>query len=264
MGDLHGDLASTRKVLELAGIIDDQGHWSAGNTLFVQTGDVLDRGDDEQAILDLLLRLETEAEAAGGQVIAMHGNHELMNVAGDLRYVTPGGFADFTDVPGLALDAPVLEQVPEPARARVAAFLPGGIYARKIAHHKTIALIGDTLFVHGGVLPEHITYGIDKLNGEVTAWLRGEGTPPELLMDGEKSPVWSRHFSRDPADCALLQKTLDAAGAKRMVVGHTPQLQGITSACDEKVWRIDVGIADHYGGPDQALEITDEGVRVLR
>src|SRR5687768_17426401 len=64
IGDLHGDLAATRSALRAAGAIDDADRWSGGELVIVQTGDVLDRGDDEQAILDLIFRLETEAAAA--------------------------------------------------------------------------------------------------------------------------------------------------------------------------------------------------------
>src|SRR5690349_6764906 len=105
VGDLHGDLTATRAALRVAGVIDPHDSWIGGTTTLVQTGDVLDRGDDEQAIIDLLERLETEAAAAGGAVIWLLGNHELMNAAGDFRYVTHGGFTDFADVPGLDLDA---------------------------------------------------------------------------------------------------------------------------------------------------------------
>src|SRR5690242_4946969 len=87
VGDLHGDLTATRAALRVAGVFDPHDSWIGGTTTLVQTGDVLDRGDDEQAIIDLLERLETEAAAAGGAVIWLLGNHELMNAAGDFRYV---------------------------------------------------------------------------------------------------------------------------------------------------------------------------------
>ena len=66
IGDLHGDIDAARRALKLAGAIDDNDHWIGGTLVVVQTGDVLDRGDDEQAILDLLTRLEGEATRAGG------------------------------------------------------------------------------------------------------------------------------------------------------------------------------------------------------
>jgi hypothetical protein len=62
----------------------------------------------------------------------------------------------------------------------------------------------------------------------------------------------------------MLERVLRAVDAKRMVVGHTPQQMGITSGCNGRVWRIDVGLARYYGGPVQALEIQGDQVRVLK
>lgn len=126
IGDLHGDMASTRAALRLAGAIDEKEHWSGGPLVVVQVGDELDRGDDERAIVDLFDRLIEEATRAGGSVHALNGNHEIMNVAGDFRYVTQGGYKDFGGVSGLSgLDGRLQGVAPE-ARARAAAFLPGG------------------------------------------------------------------------------------------------------------------------------------------
>ncbi len=261
---MHGDLAATQTVLRLAGLIDAAGHWSGGDTVLVQTGDQLDRGDDEQAILDLFVRLETEAEAAGGVVHVLNGNHELMNAAGDFRYVTPGGFEDFDDVPGLALDDAALGRVPPAAKSRAAAFLPGGAYAKVLATRNTAVVVGDSVFVHGGVLPAYAPR-LDALNQAGRRWLWGETDPPPELLAPD-GLVWTRAYSEpQPTEqaCKDLGEALRLLDAKRMVVGHTVQKGGITSACDDRVWRIDVGMAAHYGGRPAALEIRGSAVRVL-
>src|SRR5262249_39059382 len=95
IGDLHGDLEATRRVLRIAGALDDKDRWVGGALVVVQTGDELDRGDGERAIVDLFDRLADEAKAAGGAVVALNGNHEVMNVELDFRYVTEGGYKDF-------------------------------------------------------------------------------------------------------------------------------------------------------------------------
>ena len=66
IGDLHGDLEATRAALRLAGAIDERDRWVGGTWVIVQTGDQLDRGDDELEILDLLDALAAQAQAAGG------------------------------------------------------------------------------------------------------------------------------------------------------------------------------------------------------
>lgn len=265
IGDVHGDLAATRAALRLGGLIDAQDDWTGGDATLVQTGDVLDRGDDEQAILDLLMKLQEQAALSGGRVHLLSGNHELMNAAGDFRYVTPGGFRDFDDVAGLDTNRPELARVPSSQRARAAAFLPGGFYARKLAPHPVAIVVGDSVFAHGGVLPKHVRYGLDRMNAEVSAWMLGQGKVGMMVVKTPDSPVWSRHYSDQPdaSDCAKLKSALGLLKAKRMVVGHTVQPQ-ITTACDEQVWRVDVGMAKHYGGHPEVLEITASGVRAIR
>ena len=81
------------KVLQSASLIDTKGDWAGGKTHLVQTGDVLDRGPDSKAVMDLLIKLEKQSAAAGGAVHCLIGNHEAMNVYGDLRYVSPGEYA---------------------------------------------------------------------------------------------------------------------------------------------------------------------------
>ncbi len=266
IGDLHGDFDATRAVLRLAGLIGADDRWSGGEAVLVQTGDQLDRGDGERRIIDLLERLRDEAVAAGGRVVVLNGNHELMNVRGDLRYVTQGGFAEFKGFADASTPVdPRLAKVPPGLRGRLVAFLPGGPYARILARRPVIARVGDTLFVHGGVLPTHVEIGLERINREVAAWVAGQTPSPPPYMRGEDSPVWSRHYSTDPdaADCALLARVLEATGTRRMVVGHTVQKGGANAACGGRVWRIDVGLSAHYGGQPAALEIRGEAVSIL-
>jgi len=264
IGDLHGDVVAMRSVLMMAGVLDEDDRWSGDDAVVVQVGDQLDRGDSEREILHLLESLQDEAAAAGGAVYVLHGNHETMNVQLDLRYVTSGGFEDFADVPYDPAD-PLYSQYPLAEAGRVAAFRPGGPYATLLSAHNTIIVVGDTLLVHGGVLPEHATYGIDKINEEIRAWMRGE-SPEPLSVASDSSPVWSRHYSDSPdfEDCLLLFEVLDTLGLSRMVVAHTVQSQGISSACNQTVWRVDVGLAAYYGGLPAALEIVGDTVTVLQ
>jgi hypothetical protein len=260
---MHGDLGGARAALRTAGAIDASDRWIGGDLVVVQTGDVLDRGGDEQQIMDLLFRLETEAAAAGGALIMLLGNHELMNGALDFHYVTPDGFTDFDDVPGLDL-AP-WARVPERARHRVAALAPGGVYAKKLARHDVVTIVGDTVFSHAGPHGEWADH-IDEVNRSSRCWLDGQAgdykTRPAALTS-EDSPVWTRAYGVPEADCAGAKAAMTALGVKRIVVGHTVQSTGINSVCDGTVWRIDVGLAKLYNGPIQVLELTAAGPKVL-
>jgi len=266
IGDVHGDLAATRTALRIAGAIDEKDRWIGKDLMVVQTGDEIDRGDADREIVDLFERLADEAKAAGGAVIALNGNHEVMNVQLDLRYVTEGAFKDFEGVPGVTTTDPRLTRVPENEKARAAAFLPGGPYAKKLAKRGIVALVGDTVFVHGGVSPKHVRYGLDRMNREVSAWMDGSARDLPGLITAEDGPVWLRRYSAAPGpdDCRVLAETLTMLSAKRMVVGHTVQRGGITSACGEQVWRIDVGMSKHYGGKPEVLEIKGAEVRPIR
>jgi hypothetical protein len=269
IGDLHGDLDAARRALRLAGAVDDKDAWIGGKLVVVQTGDEVDRGDGDRAILDLFANLAKSAKATGGDVIAMLGNHEIMNVQGDFRYVTRGGYAAFSDVePRDTTVAARVARLDERARHRGAAFTPGGVYATMLADRPVIAAVGDTVFVHGGVLPKHVAAGIDAINDDVRAWLLGRAHDPPAALQGDDGPLWTRLYSgtEHPSEqaCATLGKALDGLGVKRMVVGHTVQEHGITSACDGRAWRIDVGMTHVFGGPVQVLELRGDAVKVLR
>jgi hypothetical protein len=264
IGDLHGDAAAARAALRLGGAIDGSGRWIGRDLRVVQTGDVLDRGDDERAILDLLEQLTAAAESAGGQLVVLNGNHEVMNVQGDFRYVTPAGVAAFAGVRPRSLHA---RAAPPAFEDRAAAFLPGGAYALQLARRDVIAVVGDTVFVHGGLLPEHVRYGVERINQETREWMRaGDRRAPESVAS-DSAPIWVREYSLDPvapSACEKLAEVLRALNVQRMVVGHTVQDAGISSACDGRVWRIDVGLSRYYGGrPIQVLEIQQGKLRVL-
>jgi hypothetical protein len=266
IGDLHGDLAATRAALRVAGAIDEKDHWTGGPLVVVQTGDQLDRGDGERPIIDLFDRLADEAKTAGGAVISLNGNHEVMNVQLDFRYVTDGGFHGFNAVPGTNLADPRLGKVPEGARERAASFLPGAPYAKRLALRDTVAIVGDTLFVHGGILPKHVKYGLSRINREIKDWMNGDRPSPPEIVVAEDGPIWNRRYSAAPdvEDCKVLGEALSAAAVKRMVIGHTVQRGGISSGCDDRVWRIDVGLAHYYGGDSEVLEIVGDTVKKLK
>ncbi len=265
IGDIHGDLAAARRALKLAGAIDDQDRWIGKKLVVVQTGDEIDRGDDDRAVLELFRRLADDAAKTGGAVHALIGNHEAMNVAGDFRYVTAAGFRQFADEKPSAGEHVDFDSLAPEQRGRAATFSAGGVTARLLAERDTVVVVGDTVFVHGGVTAEHVRYGLGRFNREVKRWMHGDDPPPALVTDPE-GPVWTRRYSDDHAtvDCDGLRAALALLHAKRMVVGHTPQPKGIDSACDERVYRVDTGLSRYYGGPTEVLDIAGDRVTIRR
>lgn len=271
IGDIHGDLRAARAALRLAGAINGDDDWIGKDLTVVQTGDQVDRGDQDREVLDVLEKLEGAAKAAGGALHVLNGNHELMQPHFDFRYVTRRSFESFRAFSdeaqhGHGLPA-AAERLPPEERGRAAAFAPGGAYAQKLAKHLTIAVVGDSLFAHGGVLPAHVDYGISRINREASDFLSGKRADLSKALASEDSPVWTRAFGSPQVEgdtCALLGRVLQQVGAKRLIVGHTVQKDGISSACQDRLFRIDVGLSAYYGNnPVQVLEITARGARVL-
>src|SRR5438445_7391246 len=97
IGDIHGDFDAVVGILQRGQLVDTSRKWSGRNTTLVQTGDFLDRGPKTRAVMDLLMALQKDAPRQGGRVIVLMGNHEAMNIYGDLRYVTANDYAAYTD-----------------------------------------------------------------------------------------------------------------------------------------------------------------------
>lgn len=133
----------------------------------------------------------------------------------------------------------------------------------RIAEWPVVLKLGNTVFVHGGVVPRWAEYGIDRINAEVSAWLRDETIEPDSSrrVDDSDRVMWARHFSFEPdfEDCQLLQLSLTILQARRMIVAHTRHPQ-ITSYCNGRVWVTDTGMSRAYGGDIQILELVDDEV----
>jgi len=264
IGDLHGDLTATRRAFRTSKVIDEADQWIGGNSVVVQTGDVLDRGNEERPLLEWLERLTDVAKAGGGALYRLNGNHEVMNVAGDLRYVTDDGFAAFAEYAQTA-NARQLHELPAAQRGRLVAFLPGGPWARRLAAYPAVLIVNDSVFTHGGLTPKHVSFGLEQLNTELSAWMRGTGKLSPVLA-GDEAPYWNRTYGDavSDADCQTLEAILTQLSVKRLVIGHTPQKGGVSFACNEHVIRIDVGLSSFYGtNPSSVLEINGDQVSVL-
>ncbi|KAL9171135.1 hypothetical protein ABFS82_04G190200 [Erythranthe guttata] len=289
IGDLHGDLPKAKQALRLAGLVGPDDRWSGGSATVVQVGDIFDRGGDEIKLLYFFEKLKREAAGAGGLVITMNGNHEIMNVEGDFRFAAREGFEEFENWANFqrvgnsmkklcdGIDqnsvSDFLEGVPDQlprikpellngARARIAALRPNGlISSRFLSKNQTVVVVGDSVFAHGGLLQNHVNYGLDLINKEVRDWILGlKKNVSNSLVRGRDSIVWLRSFSNELAqdcDCSMLEHVLETIpGVKRMIMGHTIQRNGINTVCGNRAVRIDVGMSRLCGGRfPEVLEI---------
>lgn len=303
VGDVHGDCDNFVKILKRAGIVDEHLDWIAGKIHFVQTGDIVDRGDYAKDVMDLMRKLEKQAEQAGGKVHFLLGNHEEMNITGIVfrqpGYVSPKQFASFlpqdyrtkkekefrqefensfhqetNSDPGL-LDAYFekkwsrLMQDPDIRRLYVNTF--NDDYGRWILEHNAVIKINDIIFCHGGVSERLSTWPLQKINDTYREELniyrlsfkrsRQPGIKVEILYEPD-SPTWNRDIALKDEEAYrhVIDKILDNLGAKYMVIAHTPPIgspiipenqrdeEELRSRFNQRIWIIDTGISDFYGG----------------
>jgi hypothetical protein len=188
VADIHGAYDAFVRILLQSEVIDNELRWAGGTTHLVIVGDVLDRGPDSRQAMDLIMRLQTEASTAGGRVHLAVGNHELMVLTGDMRYVSAGEFAAFADEEPMPVreaafdhfrsqsaesmdDAAARtnfdERFPLGFFAQRAAFAADGIYGAWLLEQPLLVVIDETAFVHGGL-------------SDVVAELGGEGLNTQL------------------------------------------------------------------------------------
>jgi len=278
VGDVHGDFDRFVEVLSDAGLVDAKLRWAGGRTHLVQTGDRVDRGADSRKVMDLLMRLEKEARKAGGRVHSLIGNHEAMNVLGELRDTSAGELAAFRSPASERLREALWERIRELRRERGEpdlgeedrarfeaeiplgwvehrrAFSPKGRYGAWIVRQNSVIRIGDTLFLHGGLSPKYADFSLGDLNEAIRGELRQPDLATAVVTTDEDGPLWYRGLATgDPALAAHLESVLRRHSARRMVIGHTVAPGLVMPRYAGRVVAIDVGLAAAYGGPPAAL-----------
>jgi len=295
VGDVHGDHQQFVKVLETTGLIDSKQRWAGGATHLVQLGDLPDRGPDTRKTMDLLMKLEASATEDGGSVTVLVGNHDMMNVMDDLRYVHPGEYKAFKSRNSKTLRSNYYKQVvayltetlPKDERPSFdrkwrkeweakhplgyvehrMAWAPTGTYGEWVMERPAVAIVGDSLFVHGGISPEYADMSVDEMNAAVhEAMAAGYANADDSILYDADGPLWFRGWSQGEETAendAALASVLDAFGVERMVVAHTPVLPVVFPRYDNKVFMVDVGLADHYGHGFSALKIEGEQLSAM-
>jgi hypothetical protein len=224
VGDLHGDFSAWRDILHSAGLVDHNGHWSGGDTVLIQTGDAVDRGPSSLEIVQDLMRLQKEAARAHGQVIAMVGNHEAMNLTGDLRYVSAADYAAYADGRSAlrrenvynsnktAIEMAYRQKDPQMSGEAIKklwfeAFPPGriehqiawsdrGEIGRWVVNNPVVVLLDGTLFVHAGISPAYAGLTVAEINARAAAALTARNTDPTAIDNDDQGPLWYRGLAQ--------------------------------------------------------------------
>ncbi|MCG8412931.1 MAG: metallophosphoesterase [Pseudomonadales bacterium] len=286
VGDVHGDFDSFVAVLREAELINRRRNWVGGTTHLVQVGDLPDRGPDTDRIIELMQKLERQAMEDGGMVHALIGNHEAMNMLGDLRYVHPGEYAALrgrnarqlrdnyyglhveqmqANDPEFVADSAYRDSFDERyplgyVEHRIA-WGPEGEIGSWILQHNAVIKINRTLFLHGGIGPELVGTDLETINDTIRSELAGNLGEEQGLSEVDYGPLWYRGLAQNPvyAEMAHVDALLAAYDVDRIVIGHTPGAGTIVPRFDSKVLLIDTGMSAYYGGYMASLEITEVG-----
>jgi hypothetical protein len=297
IGDVHGDYDLTIKLLKIAKVINDNVEWIGTDTHIVQVGDQIDRcrqngypcnhklgtHNDEASdirILKFLTELHLEAKKVGGAVISLLGNHELMNVLGDMTYVSYLGLEEFESYIDPKYPNKKFESGLE---ARQHAFRAGNEYGTFLGCTRLASvIIGSNLFIHAGIIPEfieelnsnvnfdlHISdkFDMEKLNLIIRKWLLkkiNKKYVSEIISGSRISMFWNRILGNIPPgasmkhqDCSeYLKPVLKLLQIGNMIIGHTPQFtkdKGMNGACDNTLWRVDAGSSNAFYKFDKSI-----------
>lgn len=298
IGDIHGAFDTFVAILREAGLVDRSRRWSGGKAVLVQTGDVLDRGPDSKRVLDLIRNLEIEAGRAGGQVHALVGNHEVMRLTGDMRYVSAKEYSAFV-VPDSAATRDFLytsasttvreqkrkagekfdesayrkqfyEETPLGLVEMHRAFSQKGEYGAWLRTRRAFVRINGVVFVHGGFAPAVAAEGCAALATRARLQLQAanlDSTTEVELLTRPDGPLWFRGLVDGTGTEADVTAVLTALGAKAIVVGHSSTNDAkIQTRFGGKVIAIDTGMLGGTffpNGAPSALEIAGDRMTAI-
>jgi len=231
IGDLHGDHDRFRTILQKLGLARFEGDkvsWTGGDAILVSTGDSVDRGEHGRAIYLGFRALAEQAAGEGGEVVNIIGNHELMNLQQDLRYVNP---LEYGAVGGYGSKA-----------QRNREWSATGSIGKDIRTRFVAATVREgSLFVHGGLKANTIESFVgdgsdsplDAMNAAISKLLDKDKVTMRHKLFGDSGPFWNRFFAEEGEAevCKEVKKTLAIVKAKRMVMGHSPQMEGVAARC---------------------------------
>lgn len=239
MADIEGNFRAFCKLLNVNGVINRNLKWTFDDGHLVIVGDCFDRGEQVVECLWLIYSLEERARRNGGYVHFILGNHEIMNMNGDWRYVHPK-YASSSRIPFTAL------------------YNGNNELWNWLRTKNIIEKIGDILFVHAGIAPEllQLNLSISEINNLARPFYthaNKQFTDNTLhtIFNSEQSPFWYRGYYQNTITEDQIDATLQHFGVKTIVTGHTV-VDKVTAFFNGKVINVDT---DHASGNSEALFI---------
>lgn len=241
VSDIEGNFIAFSQLLYNNNVIDKYLKWTFGEGHLVITGDCFDRGEQVMECLWLIYSLEEKARKKGGYVHFILGNHEIMNMNGDWRYVHP-------------------KYAKSSTTSYTALYYGNNELWRWLCTKNIMEVIGNTLFVHGGISEEllNLKLSVTAINNRVRpnyAQSNQHFTDPlnKLIFNSEHSPFWYRGYYSLQLRQEVIEATLKHFEVSTIVTGHTV-VEHISSYYNGKVINLDT---DHANGRSEALLITN-------
>lgn len=253
IGDVHGKYDALINLLEKNKIIDSNLNWIFGDGQLVLLGDAFDRGSSVTETLWLLHELQIQAQNSGGNVHLLLGNHEIMALTGDHRYLNDkyNYFTQFFQIKYFQM------------------FEKNTSLGRWLRSQNVILQMNDYLFLHAGISPQFDAnnYSYYDINNMVQNFLDSDfnitkGSPVDLIMKST-GPLWFRGYmdfeNRLPQiSQQFVDNYLNSRHLRRMIIGHNEQLS-INTSFEGKIISVDVHI-DESGKSAQGLLISDDKI----
>ncbi|THU39314.1 metallophosphoesterase [Niastella caeni] len=241
LSDIEGNFLPFRRLLIKCGVIDSRHNWIFEKGHLVIAGDCFDRGNQVIECLWLIYSLEEKAKLAGGYVHFILGNHEIMNLNGDWRYIHPK-YANPVD-----------------DKKTFTALYDGNITLWQwLLTKNIIEKIGDILVVHGGISPEmnFFPYSVSEINTKARPFYTFatqifDDPLLYLIFNSNQSPFWYRGYYHGNANEAQVDATLAHFGIHTIITGHTI-VSRVSTFFNGKVINVNT---DHAAGNSEALLI---------
>ncbi|MCB0587937.1 MAG: metallophosphoesterase [Phaeodactylibacter sp.] len=239
VSDIHGQYGLLIRLLTAHQIIDNDGNWAFGQGHLVVLGDIFDRGDEVTSLLWFIYKLEKQAEKAGGMVHYLLGNHEIMALKGDLRYINKK-YRYTMAAMGMPYDK---------------LFGPDTYLGRWLRSKPVAISINKTAFVHAGFSKTLLSLGLnfDAINSLFREHIIDQpedsilADPYLAFLYSEDGPVWYRGYFEEGFTKWQASEILGRLGERHIVVGHT-SFHEIVSLFHNKIIGIDSSIKNGKNG----------------
>jgi thiol-disulfide isomerase/thioredoxin len=243
LSDIEGNFRAFRELLQSNGIIDRDYNWIFGSGHLVLSGDIFDRGEQVTECLWLIYSLEEKARAQGGYVHFILGNHEIMNLQGDNRYVNEK----------YKQNAAMLERTIKELYAKDTEL------GKWLRTKNIVEKIDNLLFTHGGISPQlnRLKLSLKEINTIARKYYDKSSEDMSdrkiKLITGEGySPFWYRGYYNGILTDKHIDSTLTNYSVSRIVTGHTVVGDTISMHYGGKIINTDTR---HANGKSEALLI---------